>query len=469
MSNRIFILDTCILLHDPYATVKFDDNTVVIPMCVLEELDHIKDRKTDLSKDARMAIRMIESIIQSANDEELVNGNIPINRTHPNMPESASLIVYPDHMCDFSDNRLFMPEGGNADNRLVNVALKFQDKHAHNPAIEVVLVTKDINLRLKAKCAGVRHVEDYSSTNSIKDVDLLHTGFTEIEGDFWQLYADSDEVHCHKTGNRSSVRVPIIPEIEHMVINDYLFDNSGVMLRVTAKDDKNMFFEDITVAKAQKRKAWKIMPKDMYQAMAMNSLMDKDIDLTVLLGPAGSGKTLITLACALELTLEKRQYDRIIFSRTLQSQFEEIGFLPGNEHEKISPWAGAAFDALEFMHREDANPQKSIEHLIMDRQIIQFKALNFIRGRSFQNTILIIDEAQNLTSTQMKTIITRAGQNCKVILMGNLAQIDNQYVSPTSSGLTYVTERFKGEEVCSIIQLQGIVRSRLADLAEKKL
>src|SRR5574343_442443 len=202
--------------------------------------------------------------------------------------------------------------------------------------------------------------------------------------------------------------------------------------------------------------------------MAITSLLDPTIDLVILLGPAGTGKTLLTVAAGLDQTLEKRIYDRIIFTRSMHSQFEEIGFLPGDEKEKVAPWCGAAQDAIEFMHRNDEKPLESIKY-IEDKGVLQYKALTFIRGRSFKDKFLIIDEAQNLTTTQLKTIITRAGEGTKIVLMGNLAQIDNDYVSELSSGLTYAVEKFKGWEGCSIVQLQTTVRSRLAEFAEQNL
>ena len=201
--------------------------------------------------------------------------------------------------------------------------------------------------------------------------------------------------------------------------------------------------------------------------MAMRSMLSTDVDLTVLLGPAGTGKSLLAIATALELTMEKRKYKRIIFTRTQDSQFDDIGFLPGTEHDKVLPWVGAAIDSLEWLYRGATDQQKAVEY-ILDRYL-SFKALNFIRGRSFTDTILIIDEAQNLTASQMKTILTRAGENCKIILMGNLAQIDSKYVTPVSSGLTYVTEKFRGCPFANIVQLEGVVRSRLADFSENNL
>jgi PhoH-like ATPase len=268
-----------------------------------------------------------------------------------------------------------------------------------------------------------------------------------------------------------------------LCVGDYIFDDNELLLVYDGLGDREFsdgevddtvyhVFFDIGQSQALRQQVWHIKAKNVKQAMAINSILDPDVHITILLGPAGTGKTLITLASALDLVLEPKnrnnRYERIIFSKTQDSQFEEIGFLPGTEMEKVIPFCGAAVDALEFLHKDDANPQGSIE-LIMNRNQIQFKALNFIRGRSFINTILIVDEFQNITPAQAKTILTRAGENCKVIIMGNLSQIDSKFISATNSGLTYVTEKFKDWEGCRIIELEGVVRSPLAEFAEQNL
>lgn len=464
---KIFILDTNVVLTDPYAATSFHENTVVIPMTVLEELDSIKSRKVDVSRDARVAIRQIATIVENASHKELTTTGVRIADTHPNMPDAARLIIVQDvqdpHPQDVINGLKLVGNTEVPDNRIINSALYYQWSH---PDQEVILVTNDINMRIKAQGAGVQQVQAYSHDTTVSDVDLLQKGYIEVDGDFWScVEIISDE----RTDRGISYKLKRNSIFDGVTINDYLFDDEFTLVRVLAHDDESVTVLAIDREHALKRSAWGIKSKDIYQAMAINSLLDPTIDLTVLLGSAGTGKTLVTLACALEQALERDLYGKIIFSRSLQSQFEDIGFLPGNEHEKVSPWAGGAFDALEYLHKDDANPVESVKHIVEDRKIIQFKALNFIRGRSFKDTILVIDEAQNLTAVQMKTIISRAGENCKVILMGNLAQIDNDYVSAVSSGLTYVSEKFKDTELASIIQLKGVIRSRLAEFAENNL
>lgn len=464
---KIFILDTNVVLTDPYASTSFDENTVVIPMTVLEELDSIKSRKVDVSRDARVAIRQIANIVEHATHEELTTTGVRIANTHHHMPDSARLIIVQD-VTDISveDCVNGLSLVGNTevpDNRIINSALYYQWAH---PDQEVVLVTNDINMRIKAQGAGVQKVQAYSHDTTVSDVDLLQKGYIEVDGDFWTQVEIVSDIRTERGVSYVLKRTELFDKV---TVNDYMFDDEYALVRVLSHTADTVTVLAIDRAHAEKRKVWGIYAKDMYQAIAINSLLDPTIDLTVLLGSAGTGKTLVTLACALEQVLERGDYTKVIFSRSLQSQFEDIGFLPGNEHEKVSPWAGGAFDALEYLHKDDANPVESVKHIVEDRKAIQFKALNFIRGRSFKDTILIIDEAQNLTSTQMKTIISRAGENCKVVLMGNLAQIDNDYVSAVSSGLTYVSEKFKDTELAAIIQLQGVVRSRLAEFAEENL
>lgn len=470
---KIFVLDTNIVLHDPYATTSFDENSVVIPMTVLEELDNIKSRKKDVSRDARVAIRQIANILEGASHEDVTKNGVKIANTVPGMPTTAKLAIFQDQELlvtaqDQLNGCKLLSDTTVPDNRIINSALWMQ--HIY-PDREVVLVTNDINMRIKAQGAGVRNAQEYSHDTTVSDVDLLHKGYIEVYGDFWEQIGNIATTVRTERGEVYVIERQAEDDIfEGVTLNDYIVDDEGNTLgRVVEHNDSQVHILIVDRDRAMTRKVWGISAKDKYQAMAINSLVDPDIDLTVLLGPAGTGKTLITLAAALEHVLERGTHDKVIFSRSLQSQFEDIGFLPGNEHEKISPWAGGAFDALEYMHRNDKNPVESVKHIVEDRQAVQFKALNFIRGRSFQNTILVIDEAQNLTATQMKTIISRAGENTKVVLMGNLAQIDNDYVSALSSGLTYVTEKFKNTEIASILQLQGVVRSRLAEFAEENL
>ena len=470
-----YVLDTNVILGDPNAVLAFEGAHVILPFTVLEELDSIKSRKVDISRDARVAIRNISTILESATHEEISTTGVEISKTHPHIKGDTRLFVLTieeltaiAHLSENYDEKLdTLLKSTVPDDKIILVAKLAQ----------AVLVTRDINMRIKALAYGVE-VQDYRHDITIEDSDLIHTGHHEINGVFWDLVGDV--VYANQEGQKLLQMIPeenvkhILPE--NICIGDYLYDSAdglfvfeGYASVLDQDDERDMIcFSDVGKTKALTRKVWDIKAKNIQQAMAINSIMDKDVHITVLLGSAGTGKTLITVATALELVLEKKKYDRIIFSKTQDSQFEEIGFLPGSEMEKVMPFCGAAIDALEYLHKDDANPQGSIEE-IMKRNIFQFKALNFVRGRSFINTILIVDEFQNITPAQAKTILTRAGENCKVIIMGNLSQIDNKFISPTNSGLTYVTEKFKDWEGCRIIELEGVVRSPLAAFAEENL
>ncbi|WNV47254.1 putative ATPase [Klebsiella phage fENko-Kae01] len=482
-----YALDTNVILGDPSAIQAFDGATVILPFTVLEELDSIKGRNVDVSRDARIAIRNISDILETATHEEISSTGVDVSKIHKHMD---------------SQSRLFVATVEEAE-ALIRTSINESDEEFHKvqtlinstvpddkiilvaKATKAILVTRDINMRIKALAYGVE-VQDYRHDVTIEDSDLIHTGHHELEIDLWETLSNNNvEVYCGQAGRKLFQYIPedaiksLLPE--NICIGDYIYDQADVMfvfegwghreeIDETADDDTTyMVFLDVGQAKSLRAKVWDIKAKNIQQAMAINSILDPDVHITVLLGSAGTGKTLITLATALDLVLnQKTAYQRIIFSKTQDSQFEDIGFLPGTEMEKVIPFCGAAIDALEFLHKDDANPQGSIEE-IMKRNVMQFKALNFIRGRSFINTILIVDEFQNITPAQAKTILTRAGENCKVIIMGNLSQIDSRFISPVNSGLTYVTEKFKDWMGCRIIELEGVVRSPLAAFAEENL
>jgi|AGFS01.1.fsa_nt_gi Predicted ATPase related to phosphate starvation-inducible protein PhoH len=482
-----YALDTNVILGDPSAILAFAGSTVILPFTVLEELDSIKSRNVDVSRDARVAIRNISDILESATHEEISSTGVDVSKIHKHMDKNSRLFVATVEEAeallrtkvdaadkDFNKVQTLI-NSTVPDDKIILVAL----------ATESVLVTRDINMRIKALAYGVE-VQDYRHDVTIEDSDLIHTGNHIIDIDLWATLAESEtQVYCAQAQRKLFQYIPedaikpLLPT--NLYIGDYIADNADVLfvfegwgrredVDPSVQDDTEyMVFLDIGQQKSLRAKVWDIKAKNVQQAMAINSILDPDVHITVLLGSAGTGKTLITLATALDLVLEqKNAYQRIIFSKTQDSQFEDIGFLPGTEMEKVIPFCGAAIDALEFLHKDDANPQGSIEEIIK-RNVMQFKALNFIRGRSFINTILIVDEFQNITPAQAKTILTRAGENCKVIIMGNLSQIDSRFISPVNSGLTYVVEKFKDWEGCRIVELEGVVRSALAEFAEENL
>jgi len=459
--RKLFVLDTNVLLHEPLAIYSFKEHDVVIPMTVLEELDQIKDRKRDVSRDARVAIRALEDILGgTTTPEEIVKGvKLPRREDHGDV--SGSLAIFPDHQLEMTQTSL---PGDNNDNRIINTALHLQK--IHDPRI-VVLVTKDINMRLKAKGAGILLVEDYRTDQLIDDIRFLTKGFHQFNGDFWER---KEHVTTAVQGRHTVHTVPITDiGDEKFYVNQYLMDkDSNFCGRVIEKTDTDLHLLDLGKDRFLNLDAWGVLPKNIYQGMAMQALLDPDIDLVILTGPAGCGKTLLAIAAALEMVVERGLYDKIIVTRNTPEIAESIGFLPGTEEEKMAPWLAAITDTLEVLHKNDVNPSGSMNY-IMDKANIQFKSINFMRGRSIQNSVVILDECQNLTASQIKTMITRMGEGTKLICSGNLAQIDTNYLTAVTSGLTYIVERFKNFEGSANVYLNGVVRSRLAEFAEENL
>ncbi len=457
--TKIYVLDTNILLHEPHAFLSFKEHDVVIPMTVLEELDYIKDSKKDVARDARVSIRAMEDLLHNATPEDMLAGvsleGIGAGDTAP----TGSLSIFSD-LTMMDAQQIFTSDEN--DNRIINVALHLQKTYMPQ---QVVLVTKDLNMRLKAKGAGLAHVEDYRTDQLISDIKYLSKGYHKFEGDFWQQVKDVDS----RTEGRDTIhKIPrsMLPEA---YINEFLLDDTHHFAGlVESMTEDSMEVLDLGYERLMGRHAWGITPKNIGQAMALHALLDPHIDLVILTGPAGSGKTLLALAAALEMVVERNMYDKILVTRSTPEIAESIGFLPGTEEEKMLPWLAAITDSLEVLHKHDENVKGSMSY-IMEKANIQYKSVNFMRGRSIQNSIVILDESQNLTASQLKTIITRCGEGTKLIVGGNLAQIDSNYLSAVTSGLTYLVEKFKDFSGSATINLDGVVRSRLADFAERHL
>ena len=453
--RKLFVLDTNILLHEPLAIFSFQEHDVVIPMTVLEELDRIKDSKRDVSRDARVAIRALENIFHDATPEQISAG-IPFN---DQIPHNGTIAIFADYEVKQTVHA-FSDKAG--DNRILNSVLFLQQKYAPR---SVVLVTKDINMRLRAKGAGVLNVDDYRSDQLIDDVALLCKGFHRYNGNFWDNVAE-----CHSE-NRGRSTLHTLPKelFDNPYLNQYLLDDSeDFAARIKAIDGEDVTIKDISYDRLMHRQAWGVHPKNIYQGMALDAMLDPSIDLVILTGPAGCGKTILAMAAALEQVIEKGMYDKIIVTRNTPEIAESIGFLPGTEEEKMLPWLAAVTDTMEALHKHDVCTEGSMKY-IFDKANIQFKSINFMRGRSIQNAFVLLDECQNLTASQIKTIITRCGEGTKLVCSGNLAQIDSNYLSPVTSGLTYIVERFKHFEGSANIYINGVVRSRLAEFAEENL
>ncbi len=455
-SNPIFyVLDTNVLIHDPTAILNFDEHHVIIPITVLEELDSLKSGRQSIAADCRQAIRELDKLLGRASPGDVETG-VPIPRGIAGTLSGTLSVL----MSEVPEKIVMLPTHLN-DNKILNdVGFLKQN----NPNSRVVLVTKDINVRLKARGCGIES-QDYHSDQLLSDIEQLNTGYLEFAGSFWDRIEDvntfqRDGQTFHQV-SKTSFDAPVYP-------NQFVCDEAGFLSRIVAIEGEQVMLLHLDSAKLMETETWGLYPQDLYQAMAMNLLLDPQIHLVSLTGSAGSGKTILALAASIEQTVPNKLYRRIIVTRSTQGLDEDIGFLPGTEEEKMEPWLGAITDNLEALHWDDESCSGSIEY-VMDKVPLRFKSLNYIRGRSFQGSLILIDESQNLTPHQIKTIVTRAGSGSKVICLGNLAQIDTPYLTATSSGLTYLTERFKGFNHGGNILLRGVPRSALAKFAEEHL
>lgn len=417
--TKLFVLDTNILLHEPLAFTFFKEHDVVVLMTVLEELDYIKDSKKDVARDARVSIRAMESLLKDASPEQMLVGVTMHGLGPGEAAPTGNLSIFADLGVAQQEQ---VSTSNEHDNRIINVALHLQAKLAPG---EVVLVTKDINMRLKAKGAGMSWVDDYTTDQLITDIKYLAKGYYEFEGSFWDKVQAVDSV---KEG-RDTVHVIDKSLIPAPYINEFIVDKDKAFAGlIEAINEDTLEILDLGYERLMSRRAWGITPKNIGQAMALNTLLDPHIDLVVLTGPAGSDKTLLGLAGALEMVVEKNMYDKIIVTRYTPEIAESIGFLLGTEEEKMAPWLAAITDSLEVLHKHDDNTKGSMSD-IMEKANIQFKSVNFMRGRSLQNSIVILDQSQNLTASQLKTIITRCGEGTKLICAGNLSQIDSNHLN----------------------------------------
>jgi PhoH-like ATPase len=456
-SKRIYALDTNVLLHDPTSLFRFAEHDVFIPMTVLEELDEKKKGASEVSRNGRQVSRFLNELIERGKNEKLSEGLELSNPHGINLKrDNAVGRLYFEQR--ISANR------GKADNQILASVMELRDQH---PDRDVILVTKDINLRIKASIEGVV-AEDYENDRALDDFSLLYTGAAELPENFWNLHP---EVKSWSERGRTFYKVDRHDD-EEWHPNQCLFlpGENELELRVLHLDDVNATLVLLDDHSHANHHVWGIGARNREQNFALNALMDPDVDFVTLLGNAGTGKTLLALAAGLAQVMDQQRYREIIMTRATVSVGEDIGFLPGTEEEKMTPWMGALTDNLEVL----ANPEdggswgrQATNDLLASR--IKIRSLNFMRGRTFLSRYLIIDEAQNLTPKQMKTLITRAGPGTKIVCLGNVEQIDTPYLTETTSGLTYAVDRFKQWEHSAHITLRRGERSRLADFAAEAL
>ena len=460
--RKLFVIDTNILMHDPTAIYRFEEHDIYLPMVVLEELDSHKTGISEVARNVRQTNRMLVELMSNASHQQIVAG-LPIPSFLPSddVKSSGRLFFQTD---DFDEQMPTSLPGHKVDNTILATALGLQKR---TPDQQVVIISKDINLRIKAGILGIP-AEDYYNDQVLDDVNLLHRGMHILENNFWDTH--SKNMESWKESGHTFYR--ITGPLTHLWNpNDCLStdDNQfqGIVRQIEASSAVVQTTRDYT---QNKHSVWGINARNREQNFALNLLLDPEIDFVTLQGSAGTGKTLLTIAAGLTQVLDEHRYTEIIMTRVTIPVGEDIGFLPGTEEEKMTPWMGALMDNLEVLHgaQEGGNFGRGATHDLLQNKI-KIRSLNYMRGRTFLNRFIIIDEAQNLTSKQIKTLVTRAGPGSKIICLGDIKQIDTPYLSETTSGLTFAVDRFKHWEHSAHMTLTRGERSRLAYYAAEHL
>ena len=466
--TKLFVLDTNVLMHDPTSLFRFAEHDVYLPMITLEELDNHKKGMSEVARNARQVSRSLDALVADVS-EHAIDGGIPLSKL--GNKDASGRLFFQTKL-----GRWTLPEGlpeGKADNQILGVVRALQEQYPDRP---VVLVSKDINMRIKARALGLP-AEEYFNDHVLEDTDLLYSGILPLSDDFWIRHAKGMESwQENRQGMGTTFYRVTGPMVTAMLVNQFVYmeprnGEPSFYGQVAQINGKTAVIRTLRDFAHNKNNVWGITSRNREQNFALNLLMDPECDFVTLLGQAGTGKTLLALAAGLAQVLETKTYNEIIVTRVTVPVGEDIGFLPGTEEEKMSPWMGAFDDNLEVLNKSDSDAgewgRAATQELIRSR--IKIKSLNFMRGRTFVNKYLIIDEAQNLTPKQMKTLVTRAGPGTKIVCLGNIAQIDTPYLTEGSSGLTYVVDRFKGWGHSGHVTLARGERSRLADHASDVL
>jgi len=459
--TKLFVLDTNVLMHDPTCLYRFEEHDVYLPIGTLEELDNHKKGLSDVARNARQASRFLDEIVSATVTD--IGAGLPI-RTADGKPTGGRLFLQTEMIDGGLPATL---AAGKTDNQILSVVRHLQKRE---PQRSVILVSKDINMRIKARALGLA-AEDYFNDKVLEDTDLLYTGVRKLPADFWDTHGRDMESWKKEGHTYYRVRGPLVANLQ---LNEFVYDESGerpLYALVKEKAGRAAVLETLRDYTHAKNAVWGITARNREQNFALNLLMNPAIDFVSLLGQAGTGKTLLALAAGLTQALDDKRYTEIIMTRVTVPLGEDIGFLPGTEEEKMQPWMGALEDNLDVLNAAEEPGgewgRAATRDLVRSR--IKVKSLNFMRGRTFIKKWLIIDEAQNLTPKQMKTLVTRAGPGTKVVLLGNIAQIDTPYLTEGSSGLTYVVDRMKGWAHAGHVTLARGERSRLADYAAEVL
>ncbi|MGS1004169.1 PhoH family protein [Burkholderia glumae] len=458
--QKLFVLDTNVLMHDPSSLFRFEEHDVYLPMMTLEELDNHKKGMSEVARNARQVSRTLDALVADAGP---ISEGIALSRLGSR--EALGRLYFQTTLTDIEPVE-GLPQG-KADNQILGVVRALQRERTDRL---VVLVSKDINMRIKAHALGLP-AEDYFNDQVLEDKDLLYSGVRELPQDFWTKHAKGMESWQDTKTGTTYYRVTG-PLVASMLVNEFLYlepRNGEPTFHAIVRElnGKTALLQTLRDYSHHKNNVWGITARNREQNFALNLLMNPEIDFVTLLGQAGTGKTLVALAAGLAQVLDDKRYNEIIVTRATVPVGEDIGFLPGTEEEKMQPWMGAFDDNLEVLQKTDDAAgewgRAATQELIRSR--LKVKSMNFMRGRTFVDKYVIIDEAQNLTPKQMKTLVTRAGPGTKIVCLGNIAQIDTPYLTEGSSGLTYVVDRFKGWGHSGHVTLARGERSRLADYA----
>ena len=467
---KLFVLDTNVLMHDPMSLFRFEEHDVFLPMITLEELDDHKKGMSEVARNARQVSRELDALAAFPKDESSPDIQAGISLAKTGHKDAGGKLFFQTMLMDVQ-----LPAGlpqGKADNQILGVVKSLREiQSGINAGREVVLVSKDINMRIKARALGLA-AEDYFNDKVLEDGDLLYTGVLQLPFDFWEQHGKTMESWQQAGNTFYRIAGPMVPQL---LVNQFVYleqpGAAALHARVTEITGKTAVLKTLKDFAHAKNSVWGVTARNREQNFALNLLMDPECDFVSLTGTAGTGKTLMTLAAGLSQVLDDRRYTEIIVTRVTVPVGEDIGFLPGTEEEKMGPWRGALDDNLEVLAKGEGSAGEWGRAATQDlvRSKIKIKSLNFMRGRTFLNKFVLIDEAQNLTPKQMKTLITRAGPGTKIVCLGNLAQIDTPYLTEGSSGLTYAVDRFKGWPHSGHVMLARGERSRLADFASEVL
>ena len=461
-SKRLYVLDTNVLMHDPTSMFRFEEHDVFLPMIVLEELDAAKKGLTEVSRNVRQVSRFIGDMMSAQGSAELQDGLELVMPHGLQLPSVRGRLYFQTRTTEIHPSLL--SEGSFADNEILSTALALRETTKDR---EIVLISKDINLRIKAAILNLP-AEDYRNDRALDDVDLLYKGMSIEDESFWDRYP---QVESWSENGATYYRIKRI-ENDDWFPNQCIVIGEGDGIEAIAVEVSQEFavLKLVTDYQSGRNTVWGIQARNREQNFALNLLVDPEIDFVTLLGIAGTGKTLPTLAAGLAQTLDERVYNEVIVTRATVSLGDEIGFLPGTEEEKMTPWMGALTDNIEVLTQSEEGGEwgrAATNDLLANR--IKVRSMSFMRGRTFLNRYVIIDEAQNITPKQMKALLTRAGPGTKMICLGNVSQIDTPYLTETTSGLTFAVDRFKQWQHSAHITLQRGERSRLADFASEAL